>query len=199
LPQHALLAATMATVMYLFGVSGNFYLGIIDFIFQNWLPLGANHWVTYVIQIVIGLIFTAIYFLVFKFLILRFNLMTPGRSDNNIKLFSKADYKNSKSETSDHINNDEEKALSEDKDEIDVIKQKAIAFLEGLGGKDNITHLTNCATRLRVQVANPELVYDVEYFQSYGAINVVNKGQAIQIIVGLTVPLVREEINTLIK
>ena len=196
---HALLAATMATVMYLFGVSGNFYLGIIDFIFQNWLPLGANHWATYIIQIVIGLIFTAIYFLVFKFLILKFNLMTPGRSDSNSKLFSKADYKNSKSETSNHINNDEEREFSEAKDETDVIKQKAIAFLEGLGGKDNITHLTNCATRLRVQVANPELVYDVEYFQSYGAINVVNKGQAIQIIVGLTVPLVREEINALIK
>ncbi|WP_334326170.1 PTS transporter subunit EIIB, partial [Gilliamella apicola] len=68
-----------------------------------------------------------------------------------------------------------------------------------LGGKDNISHLTNCATRLRVQIINPELVYDVEYFQSNGAINIVNKGKSIQIIVGLTVPLVREEINALMK
>ena len=190
---HALLAATMATIMFMFGVSGNFYLGVIDFIFQNWLPLGANHWVTYVIQIVIGLTFTVIYYFVFKFLILRFNLMTPGRADTNIKLFTKADYKNSKHNSTTSTQTDEEEKQN------DEIRQKAIAFLEGLGGKDNISHLTNCATRLRVQINNPELVYDVEYFQSNGAINIVNKGKSIQIIVGLTVPLVREEINALMK
>lgn len=181
---HALLAATMATIMYMFGVSGNFYLGIVDFIFQNWLPLGANHWATYVIQIIIGLTFTAIYFFLFKFLIIKFNFMTPGRSDNNVKLFTKSDYQK----------NNSEKSKTHDE-----VMQKAIAFLEGLGGKQNIEHLTNCATRLRIQVVDPKLVQEATYFQSHGAINVVYKGQSIQIIVGLTVPQVREEINTLLK
>lgn len=188
---HAILAATMATIMYLFGVSGNFYLGVVDFLFQNWLPLGANHWVTYVIQIAIGLTFTVIYFYVFKFLIVKFNLMTPGRSDAKIKLFTKSDYQKSKREDAHHAESDT--------NEHDVVTQKAIAFLEGLGGKENIKHITNCATRLRIQVDNPELVEETAYFQSHGAINVVYKGQSLQIIVGLTVPQVREEMNILMK
>lgn len=183
---HALLAATMATIMYLCGVSGCFYLGVIDFLFQNWLPLGANHWVTYVIQISIGLSFTAIYYFVFKYLIIKFNLMTPGRSENNIKLYTKSDYKKAK-----------EKTTNDDKQ--DLIIQKAEAFIEGLGGKDNIIQLTNCATRLRIQVKQPKLVRDVDFFQSNGAVNVVYKGESLQIIVGLTVPQVREEMSTLLK
>jgi alpha-glucoside PTS system EIICB component len=189
---HALLSASMAAIMYLFGISGNFYLGIIDFIFQNWLPLGANHWVAYIIQIGIGLTFTAIYFFVFKFLILKFNLMTPGRSDTNIKLFTKSDYRKSKDDS--NINQSETELNTND-----VVTQKAIAFIEGLGGKENITQLTNCATRLRIQVADPQLVQEVAYFQSYGAVNVVYKGQSLQIIVGLTVPQVREEMSSLLK
>ena len=59
---HALLSATMATIAFMFGVSGNFQTGLIDFIFQNWLPLAGNHAGTYVIQIIIGLMFTGVYF-----------------------------------------------------------------------------------------------------------------------------------------
>ncbi|MGR5488745.1 PTS transporter subunit EIIC, partial [Vibrio alfacsensis] len=44
---HALLSATMATLAFMLGVSGNFQTGLIDFVFQNWLPLGANHMGTY--------------------------------------------------------------------------------------------------------------------------------------------------------
>jgi len=46
---------------------------------------------------------------------------------------------------------------------------------------------------------NQELVYDIEYFQSNSTINIVNKGKSIQIIVGLTITLVREEMNALMK
>ncbi|OCG21858.1 PTS alpha-glucoside transporter subunit IIBC [Gilliamella sp. App2-1] len=188
---HAFLAASMSTIMYMFGISGNFYLGIIDFIFQNWLPLGANHWEVYAIQIAIGLTFTVIYFFVFKFLIIRFNLMTPGRSDKNIKLFTKSDYKKNKNQK---VNKSKTDSVT-----IDSVTQQAIAFIEGLGGKGNITQLTNCATRLRIKVNKPELVQEVDYFQNHGAINVVYKGQSLQIIVGLTVPQVREEMSTFLK
>jgi alpha-glucoside PTS system EIICB component len=192
---HAFLAASMAAIMYMLGVSGNFYSGIIDFIFQNWLPLGENHWMAYVIQVTVGLTFTAIYFFVFKFLILKFNFMTPGRSDTNIKLFTKSDYKNSKNSKKNKSPNQSDTEFETN----DLIIQQAIAFIEGLGGKENIRQLTNCATRLRIEVSNPELVQEVAYFQSYGAINVVYKGQSLQIIVGLTVPQVREEMSARLK
>lgn len=180
---HAVLAATMATLAFLFGVSGNFQTGLIDFIFQNWLPLGANHMGTYVIQIIIGLSFTAIYFVVFKSLIIKFNIMTPGRDDSEAKLYTKAEYKESKA-NGNASNTDD---------------SPATAFMDGLGGEENIELLTNCATRLRVKVKNPDLVKPTAYFQENGAVNVVRKGESIQVIVGLTVPQVREEMTQMLR
>ena len=87
---HALLAATMDTIMYGFGVVGNMGGGLLDFIATNWIPLGQNHWMTYVAQVVIGLIFSGIYFFVFRFLILKFDIPLPGRrAEEEVKLFSK--------------------------------------------------------------------------------------------------------------
>ena len=81
--------------MYFFGVTGNFGGGLLDTdLFQNWIPLFNNHWGTYLTQIIIGLIFTCIWFVVFRFLIVKLNLKTPGRGDDEeIKLYRKADYK----------------------------------------------------------------------------------------------------------
>ena len=53
--------------------------GLLDFIATNWIPLGQNHWLTYVAQVVIGLIFSGIYFVVFRYLILKFDIPLPGR------------------------------------------------------------------------------------------------------------------------
>ena len=64
--------------------------GLLDFIATNWIPLGQNHWMTYVAQVIIGLIFSAIYFFVFRYLILKFDIPLPGRrAEEEVKLFSK--------------------------------------------------------------------------------------------------------------
>ena len=64
--------------------------GLLDFIATNWIPLGQNHWLTYVAQVVIGLIFSGIYFVVFRYLILKFDIPLPGRrAEEEVKLFSK--------------------------------------------------------------------------------------------------------------
>lgn len=181
---HAALSATMATIAYWFGVSGNFQTGLIDFVFQNWLPLGSNHAGTYVIQVFIGLSFTAIYFVVFRTLILKYDIPTPGRGDAQAKLYTKSDFKKGAAVG-------EEANTSED--------NQALAFIEGLGGKENIVLLTNCATRLRVKVHHPENVAETEFFQHHGAVNVVRNGDSFQIIVGLTVPQVREEMSQHIR
>lgn len=174
---HSLLAGLINAAAFQFGVVGEFSSGLINWAALNWIPLGANHYKTYLVQIFIGLIFTVIWFLVFRFLIIKLNLKTPGREDDgeNVKLFSKADYK--------------EKQAASGKSKYEL---QAEGFLELLGGKDNIVSVTNCATRLRVTVKDPETVKSLDEFKQHGAHGLVNKGKAIQIIVGLSVPQVRD-------
>ncbi|GFK21370.1 hypothetical protein WJ7_08330 [Tetragenococcus halophilus] len=80
-----------------------------------------------------------------------------------------------------------------------VFKTKALVFLEGLGGENNIESVTNCATRLRVNVRDPEKVLDDNYFMGNEAIGVVRKKNNIQVIVGTSVSQVRDEFDRLLQ
>ena len=81
--------------MYILGVVGYFGGGLINFSLLNWIPMFKNHKEVMFTQIFIGLIFTAVYYFLFKFLIEKMNLKTPGREvdEEETKLFTKADYK----------------------------------------------------------------------------------------------------------
>ena len=72
-------------------------------------------------------------------------------------------------------------------------------FLDCLGGPDNIKEVTNCATRLRVTVADPDKVAPVGKFTKAGAFGLVKNGKAVQVIVGLSVPQVRSYFDALLK
>ncbi|HHQ6577043.1 TPA: alpha-glucoside-specific PTS transporter subunit IIBC [Serratia fonticola] len=184
---HAFLAATMATVMYMCGVVGNMGGGLLDqFLPQNWIPMFHNHASMMFIQIGIGLAFTGIYFLVFRTLILRFNLKTPGREEAEIKLYSKADYQASRQQTT-------AAAAKETK------QGQAAGFLEALGGTNNILSVNNCATRLRITLVDMSLTQSDDIFKALGAHGVVRRGNGIQVIVGLNVPQVRDQIENLMK
>lgn len=189
---YALISATMNTIMYAFGVSGNFNSGLIDWVTQNWLPLFQHHWPTYVTQIVIGLLFMVIYFFVFKFLIERFNFATPGREPDQVetKLYRKEDYKKRQRD---------EVATASSESGGSQFTLAAASYLEALGGRDNIQSVTNCATRLRVTVNDESLIATDSVFKSAGAHGVVRNGKAIQIIIGLSVPQVREEFERLMN
>ena len=190
---HAFLAATMAATMYAFGVVGNMGGGLLDFLSQNWIPMFKNHSSTVITQIVIGLIFTAIYFFVFKFLIQKMNLKTPGREDEDeeMKLYTKADYRAKHGE-----GGAQGAAAAAGGDEY---AQKGAIILEALGGRENIEELNNCATRLRVSVKDPSKLLPDAAFKAAGAHGVVRKGSAIQVIIGLSVPQVRERIEEMMK
>jgi PTS system arbutin-like IIC component len=177
----------MATVMYMCGVVGNMGGGLLDqFLPQNWIPMFHNHASMMFTQIGIGAIFTGIYFVVFRTLILRFNLKTPGREESEIKLYSKADYQASRKQTT-------AAATKETK------RGQAAGFLEALGGTGNILSLNNCATRLRITLADMALTQSDEIFKALGAHGVVRRGDGIQVIVGLHVPQVRDQIENLMK
>lgn len=187
---HALLGATMVTVMNMFGVVGLMGGGLIDIAAINWIPLAASHGDTYIAQAVIGFIFTGIYFITFKFLIEKFDIQLPGRkTGEEAQLYSKKDYQD--------LKNGEAVVAAESSG--NEYEDKAVYYLEGLGGKDNIKDVTNCATRLRVTVEDPARVKDNDYFTSgQMAHGIAQSGTSVQVIVGLSVPQVREYFEGLV-
>ncbi|EKO3740071.1 PTS transporter subunit EIIC [Vibrio metschnikovii] len=177
---HALLAGTMAMVMYMFGVVGNMGGGLIEIVTGNWIPLLGSHTYMMVTQTAIGLSFTVIYYLIFKYLIIKFNVLLPGRDGAELKLRTKQDF------------NQKHGIVDNGSSSATPLQVQAMQTIEGLGGIDNITDLSNCATRLRVTVKDPQQVANATYFMENGAVNLVKNGCAIQVIIGLHVPQLRE-------
>ncbi|WP_241190112.1 alpha-glucoside-specific PTS transporter subunit IIBC [Enterobacter ludwigii] len=184
---HAVLAATMAMVMYIFGVVGNMGGGLLDqFLPQNWIPMFHNHASTVFTQMGIGLCFTGLYFVVFKTLIERLNLKTPGREESEVKLYSKADYKAARGQAT---------APAAASQQVG----QAAGFLQALGGAANIESINNCATRLRIALVDMAQTQRDDVFKALGAHGVVRRGNGIQVIVGLHVPQVRDQLESLMK
>ena len=177
---HAILAATLAMVANALGVVGVLSGGLIEMSALNFIPLMKSHWPTYLTLLAVGLVFTGIYFVVFRTLILKLDLATPGREDDeqDIKFNTKAEYR--------ARSNGTDLSLS-------------AKVLEALGGRDNIVDVTNCATRLRVNVVDASLVQDDNYFKSIGTHGIKVTKNSVQVIIGLKVPTVREEFELLLK
>lgn len=187
---HAVLGATMVTIMHAFGLVGNLGGGLIEIAATNWIPLFGSHWGTYVAQFIIGIIFIFIYYYLFRFIILKLDIPMPGREkeDNkDTKLYTKKDYQSNKKKDSNNKKGSE-------------YDDKAAIYIEGLGGRENIVDVTNCATRLRVTVANPNEIKEDDFFKTVGdAHGLVKSGKNVQVIVGLSVPQVRESVEQLLN
>lgn len=183
---HSILAGLMAAVWYQFGVVGMFTNGLIRNLGESWMPLFANHKGMIFTQIIIGLLFSVVYFFIFRFLILKFDFKTPGREeDGEVKLYTKAEFK-------------EAKAGAKAKGSDPYI-ERAEVFLNAFGGASNIDTINNCATRLRIKVKDETIVGTDAEFKAGGAHGVVRGGQSFQIIVGLDVPQVREKFEDLVN
>lgn len=179
---HAFLAACLSTTMNLFGIVGVFSGGLIEMSSLNFIPLMSTHWKEYLLLLVIGLVYTAIYFVVFRFLILKFDFKTPGREESDeTKFYSKAEFR----------------ARQAGNVEMDKKTMLAAMIMEGLGGADNIVDVTNCATRLRINVKDETVVKDDAYFKGVGSHGISKNGKAMQVIVGMSVPSVREKFENI--
>ena len=178
---HAVLAGLMSAIMYSFGVVGNMGGGLIEIATGNWIPLLGNHTSMVVTQIAIGLCFTVIYFVTFKYLIEKFDVQIAGRGDAEMKLHTKKDFNQKHGITG-----------KNDAGSLTPIQIQAAETIAALGGASNIELLNNCATRLRVTVFDPDKVASAERFKETGAVNLVNNGKALQVIIGLSVPQLRE-------
>lgn len=194
---HSILAAFLITAIYMAGVSGYFTGGLIEMTSYNFLPLGASHWQSYLLMFGIGLVFSVIWYIVFRYLIVKMDLATPGREaeDEEMHLYSKDEYREAKQngEFSEDATNDP----TESKEATGSLT-KPEGYLQALGGKENIENVTNCVTRLRVTVKDPSLVASESVFKKHGALGLVHKNENIQIIDGTDVTFTREEFDALL-
>ena len=101
-------------------------------------------------------------------------------------MVAKADYKNRQQGTTAENNDNPYEA-------------QALQLLEALGGSENIAEVNNCATRLRISVKDEHRVMNDAAFRQIGAHGVVRNKDAIQVIIGLSVPQVRDSMENLMK
>ncbi|MBP3930572.1 MAG: PTS transporter subunit EIIC, partial [Peptostreptococcaceae bacterium] len=129
---HAVLTGISAFVTTLLPVRAgfNFSAGLIDWLLSFNAPMALNP----LMLIPIGLVFGVIYYIVFRFMIVKLNLKTPGREDDDIE-----------AEKNVVVAND------------DFTKMASI-ILEGLGGKENLVSIDNCVTRLRLEIKDQSKV-----------------------------------------
>ena len=183
---HALLSGLGMVVLNVLGVTAIGPNGLIDFLLYN-LPLGIEKtgWPMYLL---IGLGQFVVYYLIFRFVITKFKLKTPGREeDGDTKLYTKSDYKEKNSSKDNSAN----VTVSKDDDNAGL----APIIVEGLGGVDNIVKVDNCFTRLRLIVKDSSLVNEALLKNETAANGVVIKGENVQVIYGLRVTGVRKSVD----
>lgn len=169
---HAGLTGISAIVCTLLPVRAgfNFSAGFVDWFLSFKAPMAENPWLI----IPIGLAFAVIYYVVFRFVITKFNLKTPGREDDDDEL-------------------SENLAVSGDMNEL------AKAYIQALGGKQNIVSVDNCVTRLRLGVKDNTIIKD-KNLTALGARGVIRPGKGnIQVIVGTNVQFVADAIKAELK
>lgn len=180
---HCVLAGAAYMLMHIFGVGVGmtFSGGFIDmFLFGILQGNAKTHWIWIVI---VGIVYFVVYYFLFSFLIVKMDLKTPGRDDNEeVKLYRRSDVDAKKKGGA----SDGASAGAED----EVSRQICM----GLGGKKNISDVDCCATRLRCTVYKSELVNDA-MLKGTGASGVVHKGNGVQVIYGPRVTVIKSNLE----
>ena len=169
---HALLTGISCFVCAILPVRAgfNFSAGFVDWFLSFKAPYAENVWML----IPIGLVFFVLYYVIFRFIITRFDLKTPGREDDQ--------------ETEMHIElaNDDYTGM-------------ARIILEGVGGPENVASVDNCITRLRLEVKD-RLKVDEKKIKSSGAAGVIRPGKtSVQVVIGPKVQFVADEFKQLVE
>ena len=186
---HSLFAGLsyMFTHLFRVGVGMTFSGGIIDLLLFG--VLQGNEKTRWIAIIPIGIGYFLVYFLLFRFMIRKFDFVTPGREDDGeTKLYTRADY------------NEKKRPKPEVAGEPDLsdaavgLESASSLIVRGLGGSENIRDLDCCATRLRVTVKDPALVID-QLLKDSGAAGVIRRGTGVQVVYGPQVSVIKSELD----
>ena len=134
---------------------------------------------------VVGVVYFVVYYFVFSFMIRKFNYMTPGRDNNaEAKLYTRKDL--------------EARKKAGEVTEAEAADELSAQITQGLGGKDNISDVDCCITRLRCTVKDPAKV-DQQLLKSTGASGVLCKGQGVQVVYGPRVSVIKSDLEAYLK
>ncbi|MEI2401509.1 PTS transporter subunit EIIC [Niallia taxi] len=172
---HAILTGTGMMLLSIFGVHAIGANGFIDFLLYN-LPLGTtkSNWPMF---IVVGILMAALYFIIFRFLILKLNLKTPGREDE------------AAAETNSQENTAAQKVIPNGPP-----AELGATIIGALGGSDNIENVDNCYTRLRLILKDPNAVNE-QVLKETGSKGIIKSGNNVQVVYGLNVKSVRDQVD----
>ncbi len=156
---HCVLAGLSYMIMSILSVfiGMTFSGGLIDFTLFGLLPAGAGVRTNWIYVIIVGIIFFVVYYFVFDFCIRKFNLKTPGCEDDE------------------EVTSDGGRASNNI-----AFAYKVLGYL---GGKENITNIDACITRLRVGLVDIKKV-NKEALKGLGAAGVMEVGDNVQVIFG---------------
>ena len=185
---YAVLSSCLAMSMNFFGIVGIFSGGLMEMAAFNFIPLMRTHAGAYLLALGIGLAFSLIFFVSFRALILVYDLKTPGREDH-IADRTAIDCLTGSGFAKEQSAKDEADSQS---DQDHILAEQVIRLLGGVG---NIVGATNCATRLRIEVADPSIVADNASFVAVGAKGLIITGKTAQVIIGISVPRVKEHFD----
>ncbi len=188
---HSLFAGLsyMFTHVFGVGVGMTFSGGIIDLLLFG--VLQGNEKTNWTAIIPIGIAYFILYFLLFRFMIRKFDYLTPGREeDGETKLYTRADYNEKKKA---------EVAGEPQMSAADVgLESTSSLIVRGLGGRENIKNVDCCATRLRVTVNDSALVNDALLKKS-GAAGVIRRGNGVQVVYGPQVSVIKSELDDYLR
>lgn len=178
---HCVLAGLSFMLMHILnvGVGMTFSGGLIDLVLFGVMQGNAKtHWVWVV---VVGAVYFVLYYIIFRFMISKFNYKTPGRDDaEEVKLYTRADV-NARSAASGS------NAPAGD-DPVSAL------IVEGLGGANNLSDVDCCATRLRCTVKDAALVKQ-DVLKASGASGVICKGNGVQVVYGPKVAVIKAKLE----
>ena len=177
---HCVLAGLSFMLMHILnvGVGMTFSGGLIDLVLFGVMQGNAKtHWVWVV---VVGAVYFVLYYIIFRFMISKFDYKTPGRDDaEEVKLYTRADV-NARNAASGSVpaGNDPVSAM----------------IVEGLGGAANLADVDCCATRLRCTVNDAALVKQ-DVLKASGASGVICKGNGVQVVYGPKVAVIKAKLE----
>ena len=178
---HCIFAGASYMIMHILnvGVGLTFSGGLIDLTLFGIMQGNAKTswlWIP-----VVGVIYFIVYYLVFSFMIKKFDYKTPGRDDSEIKLYTRADVNARKEGEAAAAQGGGDTALSRE-------------IMMGLGGKANISDVDCCITRLRCTVHDASKV-DQQMLKNTGASGVICKGTGVQVVYGPRVSVIKSDLE----
>jgi len=176
---HAILTGLSLAIAYLLDIhlGFSFSAGLIDLLLYGTAPAAKN----IPLLVVMGLVFFVVYYLMFRFAIVRWNMRTPGREPES------------------EFEAEEQANLSEGAESATAVAagtapdSTAEKLIAAFGGRPNLVSVDACITRLRMEVADVAKV-DKDRLKALGAAGVIEVGNSVQAVFGTQAEALKNEI-----